>query len=119
VLTVAAIGIAWLALQTVVRSLSMLPVPAKVAAPRPVPQRPSTTAAPAPMSVAPAALQDSAAAERQAAILEFKCKEAAFQAYFHRSDHCAIEANQATVPCVNEYIRARREFDQRWNEGAR
>jgi len=44
-------------------------------------------------------------------------KEAAWRDFFKRSPRCAIEANQTDVECVNEYIRARREFDHRWDAG--
>jgi hypothetical protein len=44
-------------------------------------------------------------------------KEAAWKDFFKRSPRCAIEANQTTVECVNEYIRAKRDFDHRWDAG--
>jgi hypothetical protein len=44
-------------------------------------------------------------------------KEAAWKDFFKRSARCAIEANQTDVECVNEYIRARRDFDHRWDAG--
>jgi len=118
-LAVAAIGIAALTLKPVVGSFPKLPPPAKVAVPLPTPQRPPTAAAPAPIPVAPAAMQDADARERQAAQLELKRREAAFQTYFQRSDQCAIEANPTTVACVNEYIRVRRDFEQQWSQGSR
>jgi len=44
-------------------------------------------------------------------------KEAAWSQFFQRSPKCAIEENQTSVDCVNEYIRARRDFDSRWRSG--
>jgi hypothetical protein len=76
---------------------------------------------------AKAAAQERALAERQrnSELLEKQAvaereadrKEAAWKNFFHRSDDCAIEENQTTVICANEYIRARREFDARWERG--
>jgi hypothetical protein len=54
-------------------------------------------------------------AERKAR--EAARKEAAWKDFFHRSPRCEIEANQTHVECVNEYIRTRRDFDQRWDAG--
>ena len=56
-------------------------------------------------------------AQQEAAAREAARTETAWQAYFQRSPGCAIEANQTSVECVNEYIRARREFDRRWAAG--
>jgi hypothetical protein len=44
-------------------------------------------------------------------------KEAAWKDFFRRSPRCAIEENQTSVECVNEYIRTRRDFDSRWEAG--
>ena len=44
-------------------------------------------------------------------------KEAAWWKFFNRSPSCAIEANQTSVECVNEYMRARHDFEQRWDAG--
>jgi hypothetical protein len=44
-------------------------------------------------------------------------REAVWKDFFHRSPRCVIEANQSSVECVNQYIRARRDFDQRWDAG--
>ena len=49
--------------------------------------------------------------------LELARKEAAWWRFFNRSPQCTIEANQTSVECVNEYIRARRDFEQRWDAG--
>ena len=46
---------------------------------------------------------------------ELARKEAAWWKFFNRSPSCAIEANQTSVECVNEYIRARHDFEQRWD----
>jgi hypothetical protein len=54
-------------------------------------------------------------AERKAR--EAARKEAAWKDFFQRSPRCAIEANQTSVECVNEYIRAKRDFDDRWGAG--
>jgi len=56
-------------------------------------------------------------AQQKAAAREAERKETAWRSYFQRSPGCAIEANQTNVECVNEYIRARREFDHRWDLG--
>lgn len=56
-------------------------------------------------------------ARQEAQAREAVRKEAAWQAYFKRSATCAIEANHTNVDCVNEYIRARRDFDHRWESG--
>jgi hypothetical protein len=54
-------------------------------------------------------------AERKAR--EAARKEAAWKDFFKRSTRCTIESNQTSVECVNEYIRAKRDFDQRWDAG--
>ena len=48
---------------------------------------------------------------------ELARKEAAWWKFFNRSPSCAIEANQTSVECVNEYIQARHDFEQRWDTG--
>ena len=54
-------------------------------------------------------------AERKAR--EAARKEAAWKDFFKRSPRCTIESNQTSVECVNEYVRAKRDFDQRWDAG--
>lgn len=54
---------------------------------------------------------------QQAAAREAARKEAAWKDFFQRSPRCVIEDNQTSVECVNEYIRARRDFDHRWESG--
>jgi restriction endonuclease Mrr len=56
-------------------------------------------------------------AQHRAAAREAARKEAAWRDFHQRSARCAIEENQTTVECVNEYIRARRDFDHRWDSG--
>jgi len=56
-------------------------------------------------------------AQQAAAAREAARKEAAWKDFFQRSARCAIEQNQTSVECVNEYIRARRDFDHRWDSG--
>jgi hypothetical protein len=59
----------------------------------------------------------SSEARRNAQAREAERKEAAWQGFFHRSARCAVEENQTSVACVNEFIRAKREFDRRWDAG--
>jgi len=56
-------------------------------------------------------------AHQEAAAREAARKEVAWKDFFQRSAQCAIEENQTHVECVNEYIRARRDFDHRWSFG--
>lgn len=55
--------------------------------------------------------------QQEAVAREAGRKEAAWNQFFRRSPKCVIEENQTTVDCVNEFIRARRDFDSRWRSG--
>ena len=55
--------------------------------------------------------------QRKAHLRDAELEEAAWHRFFQRSPKCAVEANQTSVDCVNEVIRARREFDRRWAAG--
>lgn len=55
--------------------------------------------------------------QRKAHLRDAEREEAAWDRFFQRSPKCAVEANQTSVDCVNEVIRARREFDRRWAAG--
>ena len=59
----------------------------------------------------------SSEARRKAQAREAERKEAAWQRFFHRSASCALEENQTSVACVNEFIRAKRGFERRWDAG--
>jgi hypothetical protein len=63
------------------------------------------------------AVNRDASARRAAVEREAARKEAAWKDFFHRSPRCVVEDNQTSVECVNEYIRAKRDFDRRWDAG--
>jgi len=55
--------------------------------------------------------------QRRADAGEAERREAAWQRFFQGSAKCMVEENQTGVDCVNEFIRAKREFDRRWAAG--
>jgi hypothetical protein len=55
--------------------------------------------------------------QRRADAREAERREAAWQRFFQRSAKCMVEENQTRVDCVNEFMRAKREFDRRWAAG--
>ncbi|HOX90734.1 MAG TPA: hypothetical protein P5163_19610 [Rubrivivax sp.] len=54
------------------------------------------------------------AAEAQAAADR---REAAWNRYYKPSAPCQNPDNRATMDCINEHIRAKREFEKRWQAG--
>lgn len=45
-------------------------------------------------------------------------KEAAWSRFYEPSPNCMNPDRRGTVDCANEYIRAKTDFEQRWNAGA-
>jgi hypothetical protein len=60
---------------------------------------------------------DEPAARAAMGVVERAVSAATSQAKALWAPKCAVEANQTSVDCVNEVIRARREFDRRWAAG--
>ncbi len=44
-------------------------------------------------------------------------REKAWQSFYKPSPACRSPDNRATMDCINEHIRAKREFEKRWNAG--
>lgn len=63
------------------------------------------------------AADDAEAARIAAAFAEADRREAAWQAFYVRSEFCRSPDNRTTMECANEHLRAKKEFEQRWADG--